>query len=234
MRQEDDEFARRQAVNWPEIADCLDSVIGRHSSAEGLAHELSGQGNAYAQWVVWRAFLAINGLVSNPGTSRNFTLGSCFQPLAPAPDDVLDMIFEYIDFVLAVEVSLVEEQCQEAAEGEPVRRHIAQLVEDYAASGKKVYGLFLANKVDSNTAETFRLGVWYTPTDERMSLDIVPLTLAQFRDFFVALFETNQVDHRRIRALLEACAQYRHLHAPEWKREIALRLEQQVRQIRAV
>jgi hypothetical protein len=130
-------------------------------------------------------------------------------------------------------VSLVEEQ-QEAAEGEPVRRHVAQLVEDYAATGKKVYGLFLANKIDSNTAETFRLGVWYTPTDERMSLDIVPLTLAQFRELFVALFETSQVDQTRIRAILEECAKYRHLHAPEWEREIALCVEEYVGRLRAI
>ena len=69
-------------------------------------------------------------------------------------------------------------------EGEPVRRHVADLMQQY---NKPVYGLFIANRIDSNTAETFRIGVWYTRDDVRLNLHIVPFTLMQFSTFFKAI-----------------------------------------------
>ena len=64
-------------------------------------------------------------------------------------------------------------------------RHVADFVQKYK---KPVYGLFVANKIDSNTAETFRMGVWYTTQDERLELHIVPLTLTQFSEYFYRKF----------------------------------------------
>ena len=46
---------------------------------------------------------------------------------------------------------------------------------------KPVYGLFIANKIDTNTAETFRHGIWYGKDDIVQRLTIVPLTLKQFQ-----------------------------------------------------
>ena len=64
---------------------------------------------------------------------------------------------------------------QEAMEGEPVRRHVSDAVLKY---NKPVYGMFIAVKIDTNTAETFRHGIWYARGDLKQRLDIVPLTLA--------------------------------------------------------
>ena len=58
------------------------------------------------------------------------------------------MILNLIDYVIVVEVTLSTNSRQEAMEGEPVRRHVADLVQKYK---KPVYGLFVANKIDSNT-----------------------------------------------------------------------------------
>lgn len=80
-------------------------------------------------------------------------------------------------------------------EGEPVRRHVADLVQKYK---KPVYGLFVANKIDSNTAETFRMGVWYTTQDERLELHIVPLTLTQFSEYFKFIFTENFAEPQKI------------------------------------
>jgi len=72
-----------------------------------------------------------------------------------------------------VEVTLTSSSRQEAAEGEPVRRHVAKEKAKIAAvSGKPVYGLFLARTIDNNTAETFRIGVWYSG-DEPEFINIV-------------------------------------------------------------
>ena len=72
----------------------------------------------------------------------------------------------------------------------PVRRHI--LLIWYRKHKKPVYGLFVANKIDSNAkGETFRMGVWYTTQDERLELHIVPLTLTQFSEYFKFIFTEN-------------------------------------------
>jgi len=77
------------------------------------------------------------------------------------------------------------------------------------------------HQIDSNTAETFRIGVWYDRDDARMRLDIVPLTLAQFKSIFEAMFSSGNVRITDIRELLELCCAFRpDLHAPEWKAEI--------------
>ncbi len=83
------------------------------------------------------------------------------------------MIFEFDDFVIAVEVTLTAGSRQEAVEGEPVRRHIADLVDHYKRQEKPVFGLFIANKIDTNTAETFRSGSWYRGDDSHLKLQIV-------------------------------------------------------------
>ena len=104
-------------------------------------------------------------------------------------------------------------------EGEPVRRHVADLVMKY---DKPVYGLFVANRIDSNTAETFRMGVWYTKDDERMDLHIVPFTLSQFSEYFKFIFSNNAAIPQSVIYLMQQCERYRKTcEAPEWKLAIA-------------
>jgi hypothetical protein len=100
-------------------------------------------------------------------------------------------------------------------------------------SGKPVYGLFVANRIDSNTAETFRIGIWYTNADEKMRLDITPITLSQFKEVFEALFGSGQINVRFIQEFLERCGSLRPTHeAPAWKSEIAKLVQHTVGQIR--
>ena len=89
---------------------------------------------------------------------------------------------------------------QEAMEGEPVRRHISEAVLKY---DKPVYGMFIAVKIDTNTAETFRHGIWYARGDEKQRLDIVPLTLAQYREYFMAMFRTGHANPEKLRELIK-------------------------------
>ena len=97
-----------------------------------------------------------------------------------------------------------------------LRRHVADLVQKYK---KPVYGLFVANKIDSNTAETFRMGVWYTTQDERLELHIVPLTLTQFSEYFKFIFTENFAEPQKIVDLMCNCENYRKIcEGPEWKK----------------
>ncbi|WP_218961004.1 AlwI family type II restriction endonuclease [Neopusillimonas maritima] len=220
-------YAARQAEVWEEIVAYMQLIIARRNRrtlSNGEEIEVpKSEAPAYFEWVLWRAFLAINSLVNKPYEARRFKIDQDFLPVGTAPGNGPDLIFEFDNFVLVVEVTLTANSRQEAAEGESVRRHVADLVTTYQeTSGKPVYGLFIANRIDSNTAETFRIGVWYTNTDEKMRLDIIPVTLMQFKDVFEAQFVSGQVDVALIRELLEQCGSLRIKHeAPAWKHEIA-------------
>ena len=222
----EEEYAARQAVEWEEIAAYMELIItrkGKKTLSNGEDIEVpQAEAPAYFEWVLWRAFLAINSLANKPYEARRFKIDQDFLPVGTAPGNGPDLIFEFHDFVIVVEVTLTDNSRQEAAEGEPVRRHVADLVSHYAIqSGKPVYGLFIANRIDSNTAETFRIGVWFTRTDDKMRLDIIPVTLVQFKAFFEALFTSGRVEVGLIRELLDLCGGLRPAHeAPAWKHEI--------------
>ena len=222
----EEEYATRQAVEWEEIAAYMELIItrkGKKTLSTGEDIEVpQAEAPAYFEWVLWRAFLAINSLANKPYEARRFKIDQDFLPVGTAPGNGPDLIFEFHDFVIVVEVTLTDNSRQEAAEGEPVRRHVADLVSHYGAqSGKPVYGLFIANRIDSNTAETFRIGVWFTRTDDKMRLDIIPVTLVQFKAFFEALFTSGRVEVGLIRELLDLCGGLRPAHeAPAWKHEI--------------
>jgi len=174
---------------------------------------------AFLEWSVWRAFLAINHLVNEPHEARRFRVDQDFFPLGCAPGNGPDLIFEFEDYVLVAEVTLTSSSRQEAAEGEPVRRHVAkEKARIAAASGKPVYGLFLSRTIDNNTAETFRIGVWYNG-DEPDFINIVPITLKQFI-LMMEKYLTNRFDNKVFRRVLDDCLIPRNAHAPAWKKEI--------------
>ncbi len=174
--------------------------------------------------------MAIDSLENKPYEARRFKVDQDFLPVGTAPGNGPDLIMEFRDFVIVIEVTLTESSRQEAAEGEPVRRHVADLINQYAeTNGKPVYGLFIANNIDSNTAETFRIGVWYSRSNERMSLQIIPITISQFNSFFKALFTTNNVTPEAVINLMNDCEQYRAgCEAPEWKNMISQTVERTV------
>ena len=141
------------------------------------------------------------------------------MPVSTAPGNGPDLIAEFEDFVIVIEVTLSESSRQEAMEGEPVRRHVADLMQQY---DKPVYGLFIANRIDSNTAETFRIGIWYTRDDERLELHIIPFTLMQFSMFFKAIFSKGNATPQAVIDLMIQCEQFRRdYEAPQWKARIA-------------
>jgi AlwI restriction endonuclease len=222
----EEEYAARQAIEWEEIAAYMELIITRRNKkilSNGDEIEVpQTEAPAYFEWVLWRAFLAINSMANKPYEARRFKIDQDFLPVGCAAGGGADLICEFADFVIVVEVTLTTNSRQEAAEGEPVRRHVADLVSYYAEkSGKPVYGLFIANRIDSNTAETFRIGVWFSNTDDKMRLDIIPVTLAQFKAFFEALFTAGRVEVNLIREILDLCSELRTDHeAPAWKHEI--------------
>ncbi len=215
-------YAKQQANQWQEIAAYMELIAARKErmriSAEEEIRVPKTEASAYLEWSLWRAFLAIDTLKNKPYEVRRFKIDQDFLPVSTAPGNGPDLIAEFADCVVVIEVTLSESSRQEAMEGEPVRRHVADLMQQY---DKPVYGLFIANRIDSNTAETFRIGVWYTRDDVRLNLHIVPFTLAQFSKFFRALFSGGNAAPQAVFDLLADCECDRMKYAaPEWKTAI--------------
>lgn len=228
----EEEYAARQAGEWEEIAAYMKLLINHRSKATKKLSDgenmviPQAEAPAYFEWVLWRAFLAINSLKNKPYESRRFKIDQDFLPVGTAPGNGPDLIFEFEEFVLVVEVTLTDNSRQEAAEGEPVRRHVARIVENYA--GKRVYGLFIANKVDTNTVETLRIGFWYKSDDSKMALQIVPVTLEQFEKLFSAGFTSGMISPKLIQEFLRDCLAVSNHDAPSWKREIERTVDERV------
>lgn len=172
----------------------------------------------YLEWTLWRAALAIDSMTNKPYESRGFRLDSDFMPVSTAGGGKGDLYCEFKDYTILIEVTTSTNSMQEAMEGEPVRRHVSDAVLKY---DKPVYGMFVAIKVDTNTAETFRHGVWYAKDDERQRLNIVPFSLRQFQLVFDRMFQSGEVSPQKLVDLMNECESYRDsLNAPEWKDKI--------------
>lgn len=215
------EYADGQAKQMDEILAWLQAIPSRGTAKLPNGETISipkGEGPAYLEWAVWRAFLAIDSLCNPPWQARRFQIDQDFLPVSCAPGGGPDMVFEFDDAIIVVEVTLTASSRQEAAEGEPVRRHVAQYAEE---AGKPVFGLFIALQIDSNTAHTFRSGDWYLADDSKLSLDIVPLTLADFHDFLASGRRRLSKMPGLLRQLLIECRAKANQDAPQWKRSIS-------------
>ena len=228
--QKEEEYANRQALYWEEIVGYMELIVAKKNKktlANGDEIEIpKAETPAYFEWILWRAFLAINSMQNKPYNARRFKIDQDFLPVGTAPGNGPDLIFEFDDFILVVEVTLTTNSRQEASEGEPVRRHVAKIAE--SCSPKKVFGLFIANKIDTNTVETFRIGFWYKPDDSKTSLQIVPMTLDQFTRLFRTGFSSGKLNSIAIREILRDCLAYSNHDAPAWKAEIERTIHEKI------
>ena len=226
--------ANDQCNQWQEIRDYMTLLIrggGKLVYDEDNAIEVpKDETPAYLEWTLWRAALAIDHMVNKPYEVRGFKLDSDFMPVSAAGGGKGDLYCEFNDFTILTEVTMSTSSRQEAMEGEPVRRHVSDAVLKY---DKPVYGMFIAVRIDTNTAETFRHGIWYAKGDVKQRLDIVPLTLEQFQKYFVAMFEGNQAKPEHLRDLILECEIKRDiLDAPDWKQHISTVVDERANEVR--
>lgn len=220
-------YAEDQKNKWKEISEYMSLLIkggGKKELEDDYFIEVPpDETPAYLEWTLWRAALAIDHLANKPYEVRGFRLDSDFLPVSAAGGGKGDLYCEYDKYMILTEVTMSTSSRQEAMEGEPVRRHVSDAVLKYK---KPVYGMFIAVKIDTNTAETFRHGVWYAKGDVQQRLIILPITLEQFQRFFENLFKTNQAKPEKLVELINSCVDRRdEMEAPEWKTYIERTVE---------
>ena len=100
------------------------------------------------EWNTWRAMTMLDG----GDIKANLKLDDKGQPMSTAQGNMADIVCNYGDFGLAVEVTMQSGQRQYEAEGEPVSRHLAKLKKD---TGKDAYCLFIAPKINESCIAYF-------------------------------------------------------------------------------
>lgn len=100
------------------------------------------------EWNVWRAMTMLDG----GDIKANLKFDDKGQPMSTALGNMADIICDYGDFGLAVEVTMQSGQRQYEMEGEPVSRHLAKLKKE---TGKEAYCLFIAPKINESCVAYF-------------------------------------------------------------------------------
>lgn len=156
---------------------------------------------AYFEWNTWRVFLAIDTLANKPYEARNFKLDNELQPINHAPGNRADMVFEYDNFVLVTEVTLMTRANQWSAEAEPVPRHVAKVQSE--RKEKDVYAVFVAPEIDVNTVLTFFNNRVHAVNDEMLELIIIPFTVNQIK-LLLSIFKEKRFSTQDMKRLFDS------------------------------
>lgn len=217
-------FAFEQRNKVSTIASWFECLMTKKSKDEFIEGEFisfkSDERPQYLEWIVWRAFLAINNLSNKPYESRKFPLDSELKPTSHAPSRGPDLLMEFDDFTLVVEVTWTASSRQVAAEGEPVIRHVAQVA---ANSEKPTYCLFIAPEIDMNTVQHYRVhDTWFLEDNREQVADVIPISLEEFINFFINIPKAQKDSIDKIHSILKDCTLNKgNLKSPEWKEFIS-------------
>jgi len=93
------------------------------------------------EWNAWRAMTMMDGGI----IKANLKFDDFGNPMSTAQGNMADIVCDYGDFGLTVEVTMQSGQRQYETEGEPVTRHLAKLKRETA---KPAYCLFIAPNIN--------------------------------------------------------------------------------------
>lgn len=126
------------------------------------------------EWNVWRAMTMLDG----GEVKANLNFDDFGNPVSVAQGNMADIVCDYGDYILIVEVTMSKGQRQYDMEGEPVGRHLGRMKK---TSGKPCYCLFVAPEINEACVAYF-----YTLHNVNISYyggksAIVPLPLSLFQ-----------------------------------------------------
>lgn len=128
------------------------------------------------EWNVWRAMSMIN----HGDIQGNFIVDDSGLPISTASGGQSDIVGDYGDFRIGIEVTLSTGKKQYEMEGEPVSRHIGEMQRQ-----KPSFGLFIANSLNDSVVHHF-----YTLSHQNSKIyggvvDVIPMNTDTFIEFFV-------------------------------------------------
>jgi hypothetical protein len=149
------------------------------------------------EWNTWRAMTMLDG----GDIKANLKFDDEGQPLSTAGGNMADIICEYKDFNLTVEVTTSSGAKQYEMEGEPIARHLAKVKKE---TGKESYCFFLAPTISEASVAycytMYKLNLsFYAGTTE-----IIPLNLDTFVEMVSQTAKCGYVpDSSQIKKLCE-------------------------------
>lgn len=100
------------------------------------------------EWNVWRGMTMLDG----GNIKANLKFDDFGNPMSTAPGNMSDIVCDYDDFGLTVEVTMASGHKQYEMEGETVSRHLAKLKKE---TGKDAYCLFIAPTINESCVAYF-------------------------------------------------------------------------------
>lgn len=100
------------------------------------------------EWNTWRAMTMING----GNITGNFKVDDAGQPMSTAQGNLPDIVCDYGDFDVTVEVTMQCGQRQYDTEGEPIARHLGKHKRD---TNKETFCLFIAPRINPASVAHF-------------------------------------------------------------------------------
>ena len=108
------------------------------------------------EYIVGIAWYYFSGMKINIIDSFNLTLSADFEPLLHAGGGEGDIVIYDEEFVIMLEVTLMNANAQKRGEWEPVLRHSVNLKVKEEVNGKNVLTFFIADEFDANTINIWR------------------------------------------------------------------------------
>lgn len=126
------------------------------------------------EWNTWRAMTMLDG----GEIKANLHFDDYGQPASTAQGNMSDIVCDYGDFIVSVEVTMASGQKQYDMEGEPVSRHVGKLKK---ATNKPTYCLFVAPTINEACIAHFYTLHHLSVSYYGGKCTIVPLPLSVFR-----------------------------------------------------
>lgn len=154
------------------------------------------------EWNTWRAMTMIDGGNIVP----NFNFDDNGEPLSTAAGNTPDILCDYGEFSVLVEVTLQSGQKQYDSEGEPVARHLGKVKSE---TGREAFCLFVAPKINQAAISFFY-------SLHRINIDfyggkavIIPIELAVYRKMLEDSYKVSYTpDPEHIRAIFEKSKEF--------------------------
>ncbi|QSF35961.1 AlwI family type II restriction endonuclease (plasmid) [Priestia megaterium] len=106
------------------------------------------------EYIVGIAWYHISAQKFDLFSSLNLSMSADFEPETHAGGGAGDIVIDYGDYILMLEVTLMNKHAQKRGEWEPVLRHATNLTIESAP--KEVTTLFIADELDENTINIWR------------------------------------------------------------------------------
>lgn len=154
------------------------------------------------EWNTWRAMTMLDG----GNIKANLKFDDFGKPLSTAAGNMSDIVCDYDDFCVCVEVTTANGQRQYETESEPVMRHLGKLRK---AVGKPCYGLFIAPKINESSISYFYTLHHINLASYGGNLVIVPLPVNVFRKMVEDSYKAGYTPNpNHIRSFFEASTEY--------------------------